>query len=72
MGVANAKHEIFLLPRSMLATKFHNIVTYTDLPRGGHFLALEEPQLLAEEIWKFVGQVEMTKGEEDSNCRTEL
>lgn len=28
------------------------------MPQGGHFAALEEPELLAEDILQFVGKVE--------------
>lgn len=28
------------------------------MPKGGHFAALEEPELLAEDILQFVGKVE--------------
>jgi pimeloyl-ACP methyl ester carboxylesterase len=40
-------------PPRELAEHFFNITRWTDMPRGGHFAALEEPQLLAEEIREF-------------------
>ena len=40
-------------PRSILA-RSHNIVDWTDMPRGGHFPALEEPGLLVEDLQRFV------------------
>jgi len=40
-------------PRSILA-RSHNIVGWTDMPRGGHFPALEEPGLLVEDLQRFV------------------
>ena len=43
----------------MLSTKFHNIVTYTDMPQGGHFAAFEDPKMLAEDFFGFVEKVEM-------------
>ena len=30
-----------------------NIVHWHHMPRGGHFAALEEPLLLAEDLWSF-------------------
>jgi pimeloyl-ACP methyl ester carboxylesterase len=36
-----------------LAEHFFNITRRTDMPQGGHFAALEEPQLLADEIREF-------------------
>lgn len=71
VGVANAKHELFLMPKSMLALKYHNILTYNDLDRGGHFLALQEPQLLANDVWEFVGKAE-TEKEAAGNSKEEL
>jgi pimeloyl-ACP methyl ester carboxylesterase len=35
------------------AERFYNIRSWTEMPRGGHFLAMEEPQLLADDIRKF-------------------
>ena len=40
-------------PPRELAEHFFNITRWTDMPRGGHFAALEEPELLAEEIREF-------------------
>jgi hypothetical protein len=28
------------------------------MPRGGHFAALQEPQLMADDVWEFVKKVE--------------
>jgi microsomal epoxide hydrolase len=44
--------------RSFANQAFHNIVQYTDMPRGGHFAAFEVPQLLADDIRSFVWKVE--------------
>jgi pimeloyl-ACP methyl ester carboxylesterase len=40
-------------PRSW-AARTHNIVRYQRLPRGGHFAAIEEPELLAADITDFL------------------
>jgi pimeloyl-ACP methyl ester carboxylesterase len=40
-------------PPRELAEHFFNITRWTNMPRGGHFAALEEPELLAEEIREF-------------------
>ena len=40
-------------PPRELAEHAFNITRWTYMPRGGHFAALEEPQLLAEEIREF-------------------
>jgi pimeloyl-ACP methyl ester carboxylesterase len=39
-------------PRAMAEHQF-NVTRWTEMPRGGHFAALEEPELLANEIRKF-------------------
>ena len=33
------------------------LVQWTEMPRGGHFAALEEPQLYIEDVRKFFGSV---------------
>ncbi|KHN79197.1 Epoxide hydrolase 1 [Toxocara canis] len=39
-------------PKEMIECKY-NLTSYTEMPTGGHFAALEEPKLLAEDIFKF-------------------
>jgi pimeloyl-ACP methyl ester carboxylesterase len=39
-------------PRSW-AERTYNVVRYTEMPRGGHFAAIEEPELLAADITEF-------------------
>jgi pimeloyl-ACP methyl ester carboxylesterase len=36
-----------------LAEHFFDIARWTEMPRGGHFAALEAPELLADEIREF-------------------
>jgi pimeloyl-ACP methyl ester carboxylesterase len=40
-------------PRSF-AEKTYNIVHWTDMPRGGHFAALEEPELMLADLRAFI------------------
>jgi microsomal epoxide hydrolase len=40
-------------PRSLAARTYTNIQRWTPMPRGGHFAALEQPELLAREIVEF-------------------
>jgi epoxide hydrolase len=44
------RHDITI---RRLAERDHNIVRWVDLDRGGHFLALEEPQVLVDEVRTF-------------------
>nr|QPN96961.1 juvenile hormone epoxide hydrolase [Macrobrachium rosenbergii] len=57
-GIAVFPQELLNQPKNFIAHKFHDIVTYTDQPAGGHFAAMERPQLLAADIHKFVSAVE--------------
>jgi pimeloyl-ACP methyl ester carboxylesterase len=43
-------------PRSWVERKY-NLIRYTLMPRGGHFAAHEEPELLADDITAFFRQV---------------
>jgi microsomal epoxide hydrolase len=36
-------------PRS-LVERLYNVTRWTEMPRGGHFAAIEEPQLVAADI----------------------
>jgi pimeloyl-ACP methyl ester carboxylesterase len=40
-------------PPRELAEHLFNVTRWTRMPRGGHFAALEEPELLAEKIREF-------------------
>ena len=45
--------EIWNPPRSYLERMFSDLRRWTEMPRGGHFAALEQPQLLAEDMRAF-------------------
>jgi pimeloyl-ACP methyl ester carboxylesterase len=51
-GVAQFPKEMINAPREY-AERFFNIQHWTDQPHGGHFAALEEPELLAADIRTF-------------------
>jgi hypothetical protein len=40
-------------PLRELAERYYTVARWTEMPSGGHFPALEEPQLLAEDIRAF-------------------
>ena len=46
--------EVYLPPRRWAGARC-NIVRWTEMPRGGHFAALEEPGLYIEDVRKFFG-----------------
>jgi hypothetical protein len=40
--------------------RFFNVQRWTEMPRGGHFAAMEEPQLLAEDLREFFRPLRLT------------
>ncbi|XP_015916648.1 epoxide hydrolase 1 [Parasteatoda tepidariorum] len=55
LGVAFFPNELFLTPKMFISKKLiPNLVSFTYMPRGGHFAAFEEPRLIADDVWKFV------------------
>ncbi|KAB0642316.1 epoxide hydrolase family protein [Burkholderia latens] len=52
VAFARFPKEISRPPRSWLERVF-DVVQWTDMPRGGHFAAMEEPELLADDIRRF-------------------
>jgi len=53
-GAALFPNEIALPPRKWAEARY-NIVRWTEMPRGGHFAALEEPELYIEDVRAFFG-----------------
>jgi pimeloyl-ACP methyl ester carboxylesterase len=51
-GVALTTEAVDRAPREW-AERTYDVRRWTELPRGGHFLALEEPELLADELRAF-------------------
>ncbi len=51
-GVAIFPKDIVPAPREF-AERFYDLQRWTEMPRGGHFSALEEPELLAEDLREF-------------------
>jgi pimeloyl-ACP methyl ester carboxylesterase len=51
-GIALFAKDSTHAPREW-AQGFFNVQRYTEFPRGGHFAAFEEPQLLAEDLRAF-------------------
>ena len=48
--------EIYITPR-LWAEAQYNIVRWTQMPQGGHFAAMEEPELLIEDVRAFFAQL---------------
>ena len=55
-GIAAFPREILKAPRSWCEGGY-NITHWTDMPRGGHFAAFEQPELFVEDVKKFFDTV---------------
>lgn len=52
-GYAAFPHEIRRPPRSVASRTYTDIRRWTEMPKGGHFAAMEQPEALAAEIHAF-------------------
>ena len=52
VGVAMFPKELARIPRAWAEPRL-NIVQWTEMPKGGHFAALEQPQLLLDDVRAF-------------------
>lgn len=52
-GYCQSPHEILRPPRSLAARVFTDIRRWTELAKGGHFAAMEQPEVLAAEVQGF-------------------
>jgi pimeloyl-ACP methyl ester carboxylesterase len=55
-AIAVFPEDLVRPPRSW-AARTYNVTRYTAMPRGGHFAAWEEPELLAEDLVAFFKSV---------------
>lgn len=60
-GFACFPNELMHTPKLWVKQKYRKLVTYTYMARGGHFAAMEEPQLMAEDIQNFIKTLEKKK-----------
>ncbi|XP_071451836.1 juvenile hormone epoxide hydrolase 1-like, partial [Hetaerina americana] len=59
VACARFPEELIYMPEFSIRSKFHRLVHLSDLPRGGHFAAMEEPKLLADDVWDSVKLMEL-------------
>jgi pimeloyl-ACP methyl ester carboxylesterase len=52
-GYAAFPKDIIVPPRSIAEQTYINIRHWTEMPKGGHFAAMEQPAALAEDVQKF-------------------
>ena len=55
-GIAAFPKEILRAPRRWCEPKY-NITHWTDMPRGGHFAAFEQPELFIDDVRTFFGTI---------------
>ena len=56
-GVARYPKEILKFPRPWVE-RHYNVTRWTDMPRGGHFAAMEQPELFADDVRSFFRDVQ--------------
>ncbi|MDP4916704.1 MAG: epoxide hydrolase, partial [Haliea sp.] len=49
-GCSIFPHEIFRSSRRWAEQRFHQLIHWNELPKGGHFAALEQPATLIDEV----------------------
>jgi microsomal epoxide hydrolase len=57
VAYADFPKEVFACPFSWI-TRTYNVVQRTEMPKGGHFAALEQPDLLLDDMRKFFAKVD--------------
>jgi epoxide hydrolase len=62
VGYADFPREVAVPPFRWI-TQDYNVVQRTEMPRGGHFAALEQPDLLLGDIRKFFAKVDQKQAE---------
>jgi epoxide hydrolase len=62
VGYADFPREVAVPPFSWI-TQTYNIVQKTGMPKGGHFAALEQPDLLVADIRKFFAKIDQKQAE---------
>ena len=62
MGAAAFPDPVFLPTPRAMAEQTYNVVHWTDMPRGGHFPAWEEPELMLADLRAFIATVAGGRG----------
>jgi pimeloyl-ACP methyl ester carboxylesterase len=55
-GVARYPKEILRYPRPWVE-RAYNVTHWVDMPRGGHFAAMEQPELFAADLTTFFATI---------------
>ncbi|CAG9792548.1 unnamed protein product [Diatraea saccharalis] len=70
MWALQAKHEITYLPPWLIKLKYPNLIKDNPIDYGGHFLALERPQMFSEDVLNAVQAFK--QWHKNSNVKTDL
>ena len=60
-GIAAFPDPVFVPPPRSFAEKTYNVVHWSDMPRGGHFAALEQPELMLADLRAFIATVSVAR-----------
>jgi pimeloyl-ACP methyl ester carboxylesterase len=60
LAVALFPKELPMPPRRWVERVFRDLRRWTQMPRGGHFAALEQPEMLAQDIRAFARDLEFS------------
>ncbi|KPP59780.1 epoxide hydrolase 1-like [Scleropages formosus] len=60
-ALASFPNELMHSPKLWVKQKYHKLISFTPMARGGHFAAMEEPELLAKDIQNFIKILENRK-----------
>jgi len=63
MGVAAFPDPVFLFTPRSFVERIYNVVRWTDMTKGGHFAALEEPELMLADLRAFITTVSESSNE---------
>lgn len=56
-AVAAFPHDLLAFPPRAMVERGYNVARWTTMPRGGHFIGLEEPDLLLADVRAFASQL---------------
>jgi pimeloyl-ACP methyl ester carboxylesterase len=57
-GVANFPNDLLSFPPREMVERAYHVTHWTDMPRGGHFAAWEEPALFTSDVQAFVASLD--------------
>lgn len=59
VGVANFPKDLLSFPPRSMVERGYNVRHWTDMPRGGHFASVEEPDLFLSDVRKFASDCQL-------------